>query len=83
MLQADAIRQGNVMGRFLITAIVVAAIVIGVLYFTGYDLFGQVTGKATSARGLDPASPNVSMNVVAGVVSGLIVAFLTSAFSRR
>jgi hypothetical protein len=69
------------MGRFLIVLVVVAAIVAGVLYYTGYDVISQLTDDVNIKSYLPPRS--WTANIAAGVISGLIVALLTSMFARK
>lgn len=69
------------MNRFLIILLVVAAIVAVVLWYTGYDIVGTLTDKQEIKDMLPPKS--WMANIAAGVISGLIVAIITSAFARR
>jgi hypothetical protein len=68
------------MGRFLIVLVVVAAIVAGVLYYTGYDVIGNLTEDVKIRELLPPRS--WTANIAAGVISGLIVALISKMFSR-
>jgi len=69
------------MKRFLLIALVVAAIVVAVLYFTGYDVISQVTNNVQIKSLLPPR--HILTNVVAGLISGFIVAIVTGMFARK
>jgi hypothetical protein len=73
--------MGDVMGKFLLVTVIVAAVVIGVLYYTGYDVIGQLTDDVNVRSYLPPRS--IMANLAVGIVSGLIVALITSMFARR
>ena len=74
--------------RFLLTLLIVGAIVFAVLHFSGFDLKGllggghvHVAARNTAAQGTQ--SQFFTTNVIAGIVSGLIVAVIQGMFSRR
>ena len=79
----------GVLMKFVVTFIVVALVVVAVLHFTGWDLLGRINGSGphdvvTSARDFSPThNPHFMNNLIAGIVSGLIVAIITGMFSRR
>jgi hypothetical protein len=68
------------MGRFLVVLVIVAAVVAGVLYYTGYDVIGNLTDDVNVRQWLPPRS--WAANIAAGVISGLIVALISKMFSR-
>lgn len=69
------------MNRFLLILVIVAAIVAAVLWYTQFDIVGQLTDKQEIKDILPPRS--WMANIAAGVISGLLVAFITSAFARK
>jgi amino acid transporter len=72
---------GVVMGRFLVIAAIVAVVVVGVLYYTGFDVISQLTDDIKIKEFLPPR--HFTTNLVAGIISGLIVAVITAMFARR
>lgn len=74
--------MGEVM-RFIFTLLIVGAIVFAVLYFSGFDVMGHLGQRAVRTASRTVNNEFFTTNVIAGIVSGLIVAVIQGMFSRR
>ncbi len=61
---------------FLLTLLIVGAIVSRVLHFSGFDLGARLGRHAVNAASRSVGSDFFTTNVIAGIVSGVIVAVL-------
>ena len=69
--------------RFLVTLLIIGVIVFFVLQYTGFDVLGHMGQRAVRTASRTMNNEFFTTNVIAGIVSGLIVAAMTSMFSRR